>query len=110
MQELVVVVQLVVLMLDSLNTVEDLEERILEDFCVFVELRSRFLAHLLKVLATPPRAHGARIIGVEDLVALLQLDTRVLTGHDDSTAGFAGAHLGPGQGFLGCARGVVAVH
>jgi hypothetical protein len=34
LQELVVVVQLVVLMLDSLNTVEDLEERILEDFCV----------------------------------------------------------------------------
>ena len=77
---------------------------------VLVQLCSSLLAHLLQVLATPPRAHGARIVGVKDLVALLQLDARVLARHDDGAAGLAGAHLGAGQGLLGGARGVVAVH
>jgi hypothetical protein len=111
-----------VLVLDSLDTVEDLEEGFLQDLCVpcgrgvlangpriLIQLCSRLLAHLLKVLATPPGAHGTSIVRVKDLVALLQLDARVLARHDNGAAGLAGAHLGALQGLVRGAGGIVAV-
>lgn len=123
------------LVLDSLDTVEDLEEGFLQDLCVpcgrgvlangprikqkgteerreqniLIQLCSRLLAHLLKVLATPPGAHGTSIVRVKDLVALLQLDARVLARHDNGAAGLAGAHLGALQGLVRGAGGIVAV-
>lgn len=67
-----------------------------------------FLTHLLKIAAAPPGAHGAGVVSVKDLVALLELDTWVLARHDDGAGGLAGAHLGPLEGGVGSARGVVA--
>lgn len=65
---------------------------------VLIQLRSGLLSHPLQVTAAAARAHGAGIVLVENLVALLQLDARVLTRDDYGAAGLAGTHLGAHDG------------
>jgi len=69
-----------------------------------IQLLSCILAHLLEVLAAPAGTHGPRIILVEGLVALFELNARMLAGDDDGAAGFSRAYLGPLEG-----RGEIAV-
>lgn len=58
---------------------------------------ARLSAHLLQILGIPPRTHATRIVGVKDLVALLQLDVGAVARDDDGAAALSRAHLGASQ-------------
>lgn len=61
---------------------------------ILAQLRSRILAHLFQILTATTRTHGSGIILIEHLVALLQLDARMLARNDDRAAGLARSELG----------------
>lgn len=62
LEELVVVVELVVLFPHSLDTVEDGEERLLQELGVLSQLLARLLAQLVEVFVGPSRTHGSDVV------------------------------------------------
>lgn len=58
---------------------------------------SSVLGHLLYVLGAATGGHGARVVLVEFLLAVLHLGAGV-AGDDDGAAGLSGRHLGALEG------------
>jgi hypothetical protein len=87
------VVELVVLVSDSLYAAEDCEEALLEFVGVPLEFLSRLKTHRLNVLAGPPRAHGADVVRTE--ARLDRADVIAVARHDQRAAALSAREAGP---------------